>query len=70
VSPARTRFSVFFPQSEQRYSRRGMGIPRFRFYDPSFRLIQIPLADEPHAAPRSKGDVGASPEEVSCASRT
>src|SRR5271169_3608974 len=33
VSPARTRSSVFFPQSEQRYSRRGMECSRRRFYD-------------------------------------
>src|SRR5260370_32453227 len=34
VSPARTRSSVFFPQSEQRYSRRGMNYSRRGFYDP------------------------------------
>src|ERR1017187_6616739 len=70
VSPARTRSSVFFPQSEQRYSRRGMEGSRRRFYGQPFRLVQIPLADEPHAAPRSRGVEESSPEEDSCASRT
>ena len=43
VSPARTRSSVFFPQSEQRYSRRGIESSHCGFYVPVFFWFRYPL---------------------------
>src|SRR5450759_5235866 len=46
ASPASTRSSVFFPQSEQRYSKRGMGSLRpDSTASAECGLIQMPLAD-------------------------
>src|SRR5512141_309541 len=47
VSPARTRSSVFFPQSEQRYSRRGMECSRRRFYGHRSAWFRCPLRTSP-----------------------